>query len=68
MNYRVIQDDNPDAPCDIQAYLHCTRCLDEGVPADIEVGFAAHGLLQVWCRNHNINISHFRVVEISTRA
>lgn len=47
---------------EINAYLHCGKCLDElpdGVtPADYsntQAGFTDQGL-QVWCNRHNCNI------------
>lgn len=41
----------------IGAYMHCSLCLQEGLPQNIEAGWTRQGF-QVWCRNHNVNIIH----------
>lgn len=54
----------PPVTHDIQAYLHCGKCLHDK-PASvspesqqqIEVGWTTRGL-QVWCKRHNVNVIH----------
>ena len=41
----------------IVLYLHCKRCLEGELSQNIEVGWTELGL-QVWCKNHEINIVH----------
>ena len=41
----------------ILMYFHCGKCLDDGSPQSIEVGWTKWGF-QVWCRNHQCNIVH----------
>ena len=48
----------------IQAYLHCVKCLDEipdGVSpqeyAMTQAGWTPQGM-QVWCNRHNCNVVH----------
>lgn len=49
---------------EIEAYLHCGKCLDElpkGVSprewASLEVGWTKLGL-QIWCKRHECNVTH----------
>ena len=45
----------------IQAFLHCSLCLDESgddpYTQKLEFGWTKWGI-QVWCREHNANIIH----------
>ena len=41
----------------IQMFFHCKRCVEAGLPNQLEVGWTAFGI-QVWCRAHDINIAH----------
>lgn len=42
---------------EIQAFMHCSLCIREGQPQSIEAGWTRLGF-QVWCRNHDCNITH----------
>lgn len=39
----------------IVRYFHCKRCIEEGKPSSIAVGWTRKGL-QVWCENHESNL------------
>lgn len=67
---QVVHDDDADRACEITAYIHCARCLDEWksdpeirsttTPKDYartQAGFTATGL-QVWCNRHECNVDH----------
>lgn len=41
----------------IQLYFHCSLCVKEKVRSDLEAGWTQLGL-QIWCRNHEVNIIH----------
>jgi hypothetical protein len=42
---------------EIKLYLHCAKCIDEGMEENTSVGWTVQGI-QVWCNNHNCNIAH----------
>lgn len=48
-------------------YLHCRRCVEEGVRPNIESFVDKNGVLWVWCRNHDIEVYHTRssVMDVS---
>jgi hypothetical protein len=42
------------------AYAHCRMCVVEVVRPDIEV-LVNRDCVQVWCRNHNVNVAVFHI-------
>lgn len=51
-----MKDDIPNTK-EIVLYLRCKKCLQERKTSNIEIGWTVLGL-QVWCREHDINIVH----------
>ena len=62
--------DGPSNKHEIEAYLHCSLCLEEVVAklakqesasprdyAQLEVGWTPRGF-QVWCHRHDVNVMH----------
>ncbi len=42
---------------EIRLYIHCNKCVRDGMPEAPSVGFTDIGL-QIWCDYHNANILH----------
>ena len=40
---------------EILLFLHCGKCIEDGLPSDIEAGWTEFGI-QVWCKAHQVNI------------
>jgi len=73
---QVIHNPAANAPCKIVTYLHCGQCLAE-LPegkspqewASNETGITSDGGIQIWCKRHDMNVTHctFSIVDAPPR-